>query len=117
MDNLFVFLMLFDYFKVPSQHQDRVLTWGIIGAVVMRGIMIVLGIQMIERFQLITLLFAAVLLVSAYKLLTENSEEEDLKDNYILKISNYIVKSTTEYDGDRFFTKEKGMAVATPLLM
>lgn len=116
-DNLFVFLMLFNYFKVPPQHQDRVLTWGIIGAVLMRGIMIVLGIQMIERFQIITLIFAGILLVSAYKLLTDNSEEEDLSDNYILKISNYAMKSTTEYDGDRFFTKEKGVTLATPLLM
>ena len=116
-DNLFVFLMLFNYFKVPSQHQDRVLTWGIIGAVAMRGVMIILGIQMIERFQVITLIFAGILLISAYKLLTDNDEDEDLSDNYVLKISNYIMKSTTEYDGDRFFTKEKGTSVATPLLM
>jgi len=116
-DNLFVFLMLFNYFKVPQQYQDQVLTWGIIGAVVMRGIMIVLGIQMIEKFQFITLIFAGILLVSAYKLLTDNSEEEDLSDNYVLKLSNYVMKSTTEYDGDRFFTREKGVLLATPLLM
>ena len=60
-DNLFVFLMLFNYFKVPSQHQDRVLTWGIIGAVGMRGVMIIFGIQMIERFQIVTLIFAGIL--------------------------------------------------------
>ena len=72
---------------------------------------------MIEKFQIITLIFAGVLLVSAYKLLTENDEDGDLSDNYVLKISNYIVKSTTEYDGNRFFTKEKGTSVATPLLM
>ena len=116
-DNLFVFLMLFNYFKVPSQHQDRVLTWGIIGAVGMRGVMIIFGIQMIERFQIVTLIFAGILLLSAYKLLTENGDDEDLSDNFVLKISNYVVKSTTEYDGDRFFTKDKGSSVATPLLM
>ena len=116
-DNLFVFLMLFNYFKVPAQFQDRVLTWGIIGAVLLRGIMIVLGIQMIERFQVITLIFAGILLLSAYKLLTDDEDTEDLSNNYILKVSNYVVKSTTEYDGDRFFTKEKGESLATPLLM
>lgn len=116
-DNLFVFIMLFNYFKVPAQYQDQVLTWGIIGAVIMRGVMILLGIQMIQKFQVITLIFAAILLISAYKLLTDNSDEEALSDNYVLKMSNYFIKSTTEYDGGRFFTKEKGVVVATPLLM
>ena len=79
--------------------------------------MIVLGIEMIKRFQTITLLFASILLISAYKLLTDSSEEEDLSENYVLKISNYFMRSTTEYDGDKFFTKEKGVSIATPLLM
>jgi len=116
-DNLFVFLMLFNYFKVPLIYQDRVLTWGIIGAVVMRGIMIVVGIEAVERFQFITLVFAGILMVSAYKLLQEDSEEEDLSNNIVLKISNYWIKSSTEYDGDRFFTNLNGLKVATPLFM
>lgn len=116
-DNLFVFLMLFNYFKVPLLHQDRVLTWGIIGAVVMRGIMIVIGIEAVERFQFVTLVFAAILLVSAYKLLQEDSDDEDLSNNAVLKISNYLIKSSSEYDGDRFFTNLNGQQVATPLLM
>ena len=116
-DNLIVFLMIFNYFKVPSDYQERVLNWGIIGAILMRGMMILLGIKMIQNFQILILLFAAILLCSSYKLLTEKNEDEDLSQNYILKISHYFIKSTTEYDGDRFFTKTKGISTATPLFM
>jgi TerC family integral membrane protein len=118
-DNLFVFIMLFEYFKVPLQYQSRVLTWGIIGAVIMRGFMIVVGVAAIERFKIITLIFAAILVISAYKLLKESNDndEEDLSKNFILKLSKYIIKSSPNYDGDRFFTRENGQTLATPLLM
>lgn len=116
-DNLFVFLMLFDYFKVPLRYQDRVLSWGIVGAVVMRGIMIFLGIAVVHKFKWVTLLFAAVLLVSAYTLIMAHEEEEDLSKNTVVKISKYFFRSSSEYDEDRFFTKEKGALVVTPLFM
>ena len=118
-DNLFVFIMLFEYFKVPLQYQSRVLTWGIIGAIIMRGFMIVVGVAAIERFRIISLIFAAILVISAYKLLKESNDtdEEDLSKNFILKMSKYIIKSSPNYDGDRYFTRENGVTLATPLLM
>ena len=118
-DNLFVFIMLFEYFKVPLQYQNRVLTWGIIGAIIMRGIMIVVGVAAIERFKAISLIFAAILVVSAFKLLKDSGDdgEEDLSKNFILKMSKFIIKSSPNYDGDRFFTRENGVNLATPLLM
>ncbi|CAM9554636.1 unnamed protein product, partial [Heterosigma akashiwo] len=116
-DNLFVFIMLFDYFKVPMQFQSRVLTWGIIGAMSMRLVMIVLGVAAIQKFRSVTLLFAGILIFSGYKMINESEEEEDLEDNVIMKLSNKMVKSTTQYDGEKFFTKIDGVKYATPLLM
>jgi TerC family integral membrane protein len=116
-DNLFVFLMLFDYFKVPLKFQDRVLSWGIIGAVVMRGAMIFLGIAVVHKFRWVTLVFAGILLVSAYSLLVAHEQEEDLSENTVVKLSKYFFKSSSTYDEDRFFTKERGARVVTPLFM
>ena len=119
-DNLFVFLLLFDYFKVPMQYQGRCLKWGIIGAVVMRGIMITIGIQAIKRFKVVTLLFAFILIFSAYKLMKENDDDDDnLENNMIMKISKRFIKTSSEYNGDRFFTidQKTGATVATPLFL
>jgi TerC family integral membrane protein len=115
-DNLFVFIMLFDYFKVPLQYQPRVLTWGIVGAVLMRGVMIIFGVAAVRMFRSVTVIFALILLASAYKLLGEDSKE-DLQENAIMKFSKMFIRSTTEYDGDRFFTMERNNRVATPLFM
>lgn len=95
-DNLFVFLMLFKYFQVPLDHQGRVLTWGIIGAVVMRGFMIICGVAAVRRFHSVILIFAAILLVSAIKLFFENDEAEDLSDNLVMKISKSLVGAVDE---------------------
>eukprot|EP01041_Mallomonas_annulata_P012035 gene12035-25222_t len=83
-DNLFVFVLLFEYFKVPVQYQDRVLKWGIIGALVMRGIMILVGVAAVQKFHWIILIFAAILLLSAIKLLFQNENAEDLENNSIM---------------------------------
>jgi len=117
-DNLFVFLMLFNYFQVPLPHQGRVLTWGIIGAVAMRGVMILAGVAAVARFRSVILLFAAILLVSAVKLFFESDEPEDLSDNLMLRLSKRCVGAVDEYDGDKFFTKDpSGKTRATPLLL
>ena len=110
MDNLFVFLLLFDYFRVPLAFQGRVLQWGIIGAVVLRGVFIALGVVALEKFRAVLLVFAAVLLASSGKLLLELSsgggddEEEDLSENAIVQLATKYISTTDEYDGDRFFT-------------
>jgi tellurite resistance protein TerC len=125
-DNLFVFLMLFDYFKVPMEFQGRVLTWGIIGAVTMRGFMIVVGVAAVQRFRWIILVFAAILLLSSVKLLLDDDSPEDLSSNTVMRLSKWAVGAVDEYDGDRFFTTigvesgdtaRVGKRVATPLLL
>jgi TerC family integral membrane protein len=116
-DNLFVFLITFKYFLVPPELQPRVLTWGIIGAVLMRGVMIVAGVSAVQRFKSIILIFAAILLVSAVKLFFENDEPEELSNNMILRISKRVVGAVDQYDGDRFFTKVDGRRRPTPLLL
>ena len=72
-DNLFVFILLFEYFRVPASMQEKALRWGIIGALLMRGVMILVGVELVQRFRVVTLLFAGVLLASAAKLLTEET--------------------------------------------
>mmetsp|Transcript_38452 Transcript_38452/g.49747 ORF Transcript_38452/g.49747 Transcript_38452/m.49747 type:complete len:344 (-) Transcript_38452:752-1783(-) len=116
-DNLFVFLMLFNYFQVPLVHQGRVLTWGIIGAVAMRGIMIICGVAAVRRFHSVILIFAGILLISAIKLFFENDEPEDLSQNLVMRLSKQLVGAVDEYDGDRFFKKIDGRTRATPLLL
>lgn len=116
-DNLFVFLLLFDYFKVPLSCQDRVLNYGIYGAVVMRAVMIGLGAVALQQFHGILLVFAAVLVYSSASVLlnlgNEEEEEEDMGENKIVQFSRNLFDATEEFDGDRFFTAGK----ATPLFI
>jgi TerC family integral membrane protein len=119
-DNLFVFLVLFDYFEVPLQNQDRVLNWGIYGAIVMRAIMIGLGAAALENFHPILLVFAGILVYSSAKVLLgsgDGEEEEDLSENSIVKFSQRFIESTDTYDGDKFFTIVDGIRKATPLFI
>ncbi|CAB1102233.1 unnamed protein product [Ectocarpus sp. CCAP 1310/34] len=121
-DNLFIFIMLFDYFKVPAEFQSRVLNWGIIGAVSMRAIMIVVGVAAIQRFRGVMLVFAGILVVSSLKLLMEGVEEDHadssaLEGNMVLRVANWMMDSTDYYDGEKFFTLVDGAKKATPLLL
>jgi len=116
-DNLFVFLMLFEYFKVPEESQERVLRWGIMSALVLRGVMIGVGVAAVQRFKPVLLVFALILIVSAYKMLQPEGDEEDLHDNAVMKIARWCVSATDEYDGDKFFTKVDGVRRATPMLV
>lgn len=119
-DNLFVFLLLFDYFRVPLSSQDRVLNWGIYGAIVMRAGMIGVGAAALERFHAILLLFAGILVYSSAKTLIpgdEEEEEEDLNENTIVKFSRNLFDSTDKFDGNNFFTVIDGVKMATPLFI
>lgn len=109
-DNLFVFILLFEYFQVPPALQQRALTWGIVGAVAMRGIMITVGVAAVRRFRSVTLVFAAILLASSVKLLTES---EDEVDNAVVKIARRLCNSVDYFDEDKFFTNGR----ATPLFL
>lgn len=119
-DNLFVFIILFEYFKVPLVLQQRVLKWGLIGAALLRGAFIAAGLIAIESFKGVLLIFAGLLIFSSYKILTgggDDDEEEDLGENAVVKLASRIVNSTKQYDGDRFFTLVDGVWRATPLLL
>lgn len=122
-DNLFVFLLLFDYFKVPLLLQDRVLSYGIYGAVVMRAGMIGLGAVALERFRGILLIFAGILVYSSATVLIslvsggEEEEEEDMGENAIVKFSKSLFSATDQFDGNNFFTVEDGIRKVTPLFL
>lgn len=118
-DNLLVFLLLFEYFKIPLEYQNRILNWGIIGSVVMRATMIGLGSVALQDFREVLLVFAAVLLYSSIQLVIgdDDDEEEDLGENAIVKFANTLFKSTDKFEGDRFFTEIDGIRLATPMLL
>lgn len=125
-DNLFVFLLLFDYFQVPIENQNKVLSYGIYGAVVMRAIMIGLGALALENFREILLVFAGILVYSSVSVLAEvifSSEEdgedkkEDMDQNAIVNFSKNLLDTTDKFDGDKFFSIQDGVKKATPLFL
>ena len=115
-DNLFVFLVIFRYFKVPDQHQHKVLFWGILGALLMRGVFIVAGVGLIHRFNWITYTFGALLVYSGLKLLRQGETEIHPEKNPVLRLFGRIVPVTKEYVGGQLFTRSNGL-YATPLFV
>jgi tellurite resistance protein TerC len=115
-DNLFVFLVIFRYFQVPAEHQHRVLFWGVLGAIVMRGLFIAAGVGLIERFEWITYAFGALLIYSGVKLLGHGNVEIHPEKNPVLRMFRRAFPVTNEYEGGRFFTR-RGRLYATPLLV
>ncbi|MFE5972280.1 TerC family protein [Streptomyces sp. NPDC056460] len=115
-DNLFVFAVIFAYFKVPREYQHRVLFFGVMGALVFRGIFLSLGVAVVTRFTAVLFGFAAVLFYSAYKLLKGEEENFDPGKSFAVRMLRKIVPVRDEYAGMKFFVKEAGRRVATPLL-
>jgi tellurite resistance protein TerC len=115
-DNLFVFLLIFRYFKVPDQHQHKVLFWGILGALLMRGVFIVAGVGLIARFRWITYAFGALLIYSGVKLLRQGEAEIQPEKNIVLRLFRKIIPITDDYVGGQFFTRRTRL-YATPLLV
>lgn len=115
-DNLFVFVLIFKYFKVPVLYQNRVLSYGIAGAVVFRLIIILLGTATIQRFEAVNLLLAAILLFSSFKLFTSEEEESDLSDNFLVKTCQKLIPVTTYYDGNKFITNQDGIWMGSNIL-
>ncbi|KAJ4971196.1 hypothetical protein NE237_004295 [Protea cynaroides] len=116
-DNLFVFVLIFKYFKVPTMYQSRVLTYGIAGAIIFRLSLILLGTTTLQRFEAVNLLLAVILLYSSFKLFTGEEGETDLSNNFIVKTCQKFIPVTSDYDGDRFITIQDGVWKATPLLL
>ncbi|MEF9905352.1 TerC family protein [Streptomyces sp. P9-A2] len=115
-DNLFVFAVIFAYFKVPRAYQHRVLFIGVMGALVFRGIFLSLGVAVVSRFTAVLFAFAAVLFYSAYKLLKDEEESFDPGRSFAVRLLRKIMPVRDEYAGAKFFVKEAGKRVATPLL-
>lgn len=115
-DNLFVFALIFGYFKVPRAYQHRVLFCGVIGALVFRGIFLAAGVAIVSQFAAILFIFAAVLLYSAYKLMKDNDEAYDPGTSLAVRLLRKVVPVRDEYAGTKFFVKEAGKRLATPLL-
>jgi tellurite resistance protein TerC len=113
-----VFVLLFSYFRVPPQYQHRILFWGILGALIMRGTMILLGAALVERFEWILYLFGLFLLVTGIRLIFQDDEPEvDPQRNLLVRLARRVLPITTEMRGDRFFVHEQGHFKATPLLL
>ncbi|XVE76271.1 hypothetical protein DITRI_Ditri12bG0158700 [Diplodiscus trichospermus] len=116
-DNLFVFVLIFNYFKVPHMYQNQVLSYGIFGAVIFRLSFILLGTATLQRFDGVNLLLAAVLLFSSFKLFANEEDDTDLSENFIVKTCQRFIPVASDYDGNKFITKEDGIWKATPLLL
>jgi len=116
-DNLFVFLVLFSYFKISEGRQQRILFWGILGAIVMRGFFIVAGSALLSKFHWMTYVFGGILLLTGAKLLLRKEESVDPEDNFALKLSRRYLRTVNEFHGDRFFVVRDGVRYATPMFL
>lgn len=116
-DNLFVMLTIFTYFRVPRRYQHKVLFWGIIGALIMRGIFILAGVALIERFYWIIYLFGTLLVVTGVKMAFEKEPEIHPEQNPVLKLFRRVMPVAGNYAGSRFFVREAGKRMATPLMV
>jgi tellurite resistance protein TerC len=116
-DNLFVFILLFKYFKVPREQERTVLFWGIIGALIMRGIFIVAGVALVQRFHWILYLFGAFLIYTGFKLMGGDDHQVDPSRNLVLKWARKLLPVTDDYHGKKFFFRSQGSLFATPLFI
>ncbi|RQW87674.1 MAG: TerC family protein [Geobacter sp.] len=116
-DNLFVFILIFSYFKVPRAHQPKILKWGIIGALVMRAIFIFVGIELFDRFHWMIYLFGGLLIVTGIKMAFGGEEEIKPEKNLLVRLTRKFVPITKKLYGDKFFIRRNGAFAATPLLL
>ena len=116
-DNIFVFVLIFAYFRVPPQYEHRVLVWGIVGAIVMRALMIWLGVSLVARFHFVLYIFGAFLLITGLRMLIGRSEELDLENNFILRTTRRLLPVTNDYHGPKFFALVGGRRMLTPLAL
>lgn len=116
-DNIFVMALIFTYMKIPPAFQYRVLFWGIIGAIVLRGAMIALGSALIHSFDWMFYVFGGILLVSAARMLRTEEEEYDPSSSVLVRLARKVYPVTDQLDGERFFTRVNGRKAATPLFV
>jgi tellurite resistance protein TerC len=116
-DNLFVFLLIFQYFDVPDRAQPRVLHWGIMSAIVMRGVMIVAGVLLLERFTWLIYILGAILVATAIKMLRQGEVRIEPERNPLVRLARRVLPVTRDYEGVRFFVRSRRGWQATPLLL
>ncbi|MBA3533095.1 MAG: TerC family protein [Ardenticatenales bacterium] len=116
-DNIFVFVLIFAYFNVPAIYQHRVLFWGILTALVLRGTMILLGAALLTRFELLITVFGAFLIITGVRMAFQTEHEIDTETNPVVRALRRFMPITTDYHGDKFTVVEAGKRTATPLLV
>ena len=116
-DNLFVFIMIFSYFRVSRAQQPKILKWGIIGALVMRGIFILVGIELIERFHWMVYIFGAILVYTGIKMAFGGDDKVEPEKNPLVRLVRRFVPITKRARGDKFFIRRNGILAATPLFL
>ncbi len=117
MDNVFVIAMIFGYFGTPAKYQHRVLFWGILGALVMRGGMIAVGAQLLQSYSWVIYIFGGFLILTAIKMAVVTTSGVDPEKNVLIRLVRRLMPVTTAYDGQKFFTRLDGRRAATPLFL
>jgi tellurite resistance protein TerC len=117
LDNVFVIALIFSYFRVPMKYQHRVLFWGVLGAVVLRGIMIGAGAALIHRFEWITYVFGGILILTALKMLVSRDHELEPEKNPLVRIARRVYPVSPTFEEQRFFTRIGGRRAITPLFL
>jgi tellurite resistance protein TerC len=116
-DNIFVFVLIFAYFRVPPMAQHRALVWGIVGALVMRGVMIFLGVALVERFDFILYFFGAFLLVSAWRMFFIKQEPKDFGQSWVMRCCSWAIPVTPVFHDEHFKARVNGKWMLTPLAL
>ena len=116
LDNLFLFLMVFSSFKIREEYQERVLLYGVIGAMVLRLIFILLGVAIISRFSVLLSMFGVILLLSGFKMFSKENESVEFQENFAVKVLRKVVPVTNNFYENKFLIKKNGVIYATPLL-
>jgi len=116
-DNIFVFIVIFNYFAVPAEHQHRVLFWGIVGALFSRGLFIGMGTALLARFEWLIYVFGAFLVYTGINILRQKETEVHPEKNPVLRLFQRFVPLTTQYHGKRFFIRQELRTLATPLML
>ena len=116
-DNIFVFIMVFSYFQIPTKYQHKVLFWGVLGALVMRAIFIFAGVALISKFHWIIYIFGGFLIFTGFKMLLQEDKPIEPEKNPLIKLVRKILPVSNELHGDKFIIKQGAKTIATPLLL
>ena len=114
-DNVFVWALILGHFRIPNKYQHRVLFWGIFGALAMRAVFIFAGVALIEKFEWVLYVFGGFLVYTAVKLMREDEDDVDPASGRFMRLINRFVPTSSDYDGQRLFTRVDGRRLATPL--